>query len=77
MKLLLLVAVLGGLLLIVLANVFTGFDASALSLNGWIALGLGAVFSLALGFGLMALVFYSARHGYDDRIEQDVPDEDN
>lgn len=77
MKLLLLVAVLGALFFIVLANVFTGFDVRAMNLNGWIALGLGAVFSLALGIGLMALVFYSARHGYDDRIEQDVPDEDN
>lgn len=77
MKMLLLVTVLGALLLIVLANVFTGFDPKALTLNGWIALSLGAVFSLALGIGLMALVFYSARHGYDDRIEQDVPDEDN
>ena len=27
---------------------------------------LGIVFSLALGGGLMALVFFSARRGYDD-----------
>lgn len=77
MKLLLLATILGTLLFIVLVNFFTGFDPKALSLNGWIALSLGAIFSLALGFGLMALVFYSARHGYDDRIEYDVPDEDN
>ena len=72
----LLILVLGVLLLLVLANVFTGFDASAMSLNGWIALGLGTFLSLALGIGLMALVFYSARRGYDDRIERDVPDDE-
>ena len=27
---------------------------------------LGIVFSLVVGCGLMALVFYSSRHGYDD-----------
>jgi hypothetical protein len=26
---------------------------------------LGVVFSLVVGIGLMALVFYSSRHGYD------------
>jgi hypothetical protein len=26
----------------------------------------GILFSLLLGGGLMALVFYSSRHGYDD-----------
>lgn len=37
-----------------------------LPLNGMIALGIGAVFTFLLGAGLMALVFYSARRGYDD-----------
>lgn len=37
-----------------------------LSLHGWIALTLGVVLSIALGVGLMSLVFYSARRGYDD-----------
>lgn len=36
------------------------------SAHGFIALGLGVVLSLILGAGLMALVFYSARHGHDD-----------
>jgi hypothetical protein len=27
---------------------------------------LGTVFSIAIGSGLMALVFYSSRHGYDE-----------
>jgi len=37
-----------------------------IDLNGWIALILGVVATLALGIGLMALVFISNRRGYDD-----------
>jgi hypothetical protein len=37
-----------------------------ISILGWIAIVLGAVATLGVGGGLMALVFYSARHGYDD-----------
>ena len=33
---------------------------------GWIAIGGGVLFSLLVGGGLMALLFYSSRHGYDD-----------
>jgi TRAP-type C4-dicarboxylate transport system permease small subunit len=33
--------------------------------NGYIALTLGVVLSMVLGGGLMALVFYSNRKGYD------------
>lgn len=35
--------------------------------TAYLAMGLGIVFSLAIGVGLMALVFYSSRKGYDDR----------
>lgn len=38
----------------------------SLPLNGMIALGIGVGLTLLLGVGLMALVFYSARRGYDD-----------
>jgi len=34
--------------------------------QGWLALGFGAVLTLAVAFGLFFLVFYSARRGYDD-----------
>lgn len=37
-----------------------------MSVHGYIALALGALFTFALTAGLMALVFYSSRHGYDD-----------
>lgn len=33
---------------------------------GYVALVLGVVFSLIVGVGLMALVFYSSRAGYDE-----------
>jgi formate hydrogenlyase subunit 3/multisubunit Na+/H+ antiporter MnhD subunit len=35
--------------------------------TGYAAMALGIVFSLVVGIGLMALVFYSHRHGYDER----------
>ena len=38
----------------------------AIPMYGWFAIGGGVVFSLLVGGGLMALVFYSSRHGYDD-----------
>ena len=42
-----------------------------IGVHGWIALGLGVTVTCALGAGLMWLVFYSSRHGYDDRIGRD------
>ena len=33
---------------------------------GYVAIAGGVVLSLVVGGGLMALVFYSSRHGYDD-----------
>lgn len=39
--------------------------------TGYIAMGLGVVFSLVIGCGLMALLFYSHRHGYDDLSRTD------
>jgi hypothetical protein len=37
-----------------------------IGLHGVVALTLGCLVSLALGAGLMFLVFYSNRHGHDD-----------
>jgi hypothetical protein len=49
-----------------------------LSGHGYVAMALGVVFTLALGIGLMALVFYSHRRGYDDAVSsQDGSDERN
>lgn len=76
MKTALLIVVLGGFLVAVFALAFADFDASVISFHGWVALGLGTVLSLALGCGLMALVFFSARRGYDDRVARDDEGED-
>lgn len=76
MKAFLLTMTLGGILAAVLFGALTGWDSSAMSVHGWIALGIGTFLSLAVGGGLMALVFYSARKGYDDRIELDSVDRD-
>jgi hypothetical protein len=39
---------------------------SPMSTDGYVAMALGIIFSTVLGCGLMALLFYSSRHGYDD-----------
>jgi hypothetical protein len=42
-----------------------GGDAQ-MSGHGWAAMALGVVLSIVVGGGLMALVFYSSRRGYDE-----------
>jgi hypothetical protein len=52
---------------IVIGTYWNGLGASEMSPAGWLALGLGVVVTLALGVGLMSLMFISSRRGYDDR----------
>ena len=40
--------------------------AAQMSWHGYMALGLGAGLTIILGVGLMALAFYSSRHGHDE-----------
>jgi hypothetical protein len=40
---------------------------TGMTASGYLAVFLGALGTVALGGGLMALLFYSHRHGYDDR----------
>jgi len=40
-------------------------------IEGKIAMGVGIFFSIAVGCGLMALLFYSSRHGYDEAARYD------
>jgi len=42
------------------------FGGDAIPLYGYVAIAGGVLFSLLIGGGLMALVFYSNLHGYDD-----------
>jgi hypothetical protein len=51
---------------IFIAAQWTGIGDSDISGAGWLAMGLGVVITLALGIGLMALVFISSRRGYDE-----------
>jgi hypothetical protein len=39
---------------------------SPMPASGYVAMAIGILFSLVVGIGLMALVFYSHRHGYDE-----------
>jgi hypothetical protein len=45
--------------------------------SGYVAMALGVIVSLAVGFGLMALIFYSSRKGYDEQPVLIVPDRDD
>jgi hypothetical protein len=54
------------ILIVVSAGNWIGIGDAGISVNGWIALVLGVIATLAVGGGLMALVFISSRRGYDE-----------
>jgi len=69
--------VLGGLSLLAvtfLVQAWSHIEAK-MSIHGWIALILGVVVTMAVGVGLMALVFFSARRGWDDAAHRNDRDE--
>ncbi len=69
MKTILLIVVLGSLLIgsvIWAVRFWAAFGEVQFGGHGIVALALGVLLSLALGIGLMFLVFYSNRHGHDD-----------
>jgi len=45
--------------------------------SGYAAMAFGVIISLAVGFGLMALLFYSSRKGYDEPPVLIVPENDS
>ncbi len=51
-------------------GVWMAVDTGPMPPEIYVALGLGVLFSLVVGCGLMALVFYSSRHGYDERANE-------
>jgi hypothetical protein len=53
-------------------SLWTGIGDSEISGAGWLAMGLGVIVTLALGVGLMALVFISNRRGYDEVGRKDI-----
>jgi hypothetical protein len=63
------ILILGGLLISVVVVAYLGWTSApdtVVPTSGYVALTLGVVFSLMVGVGLMALVFYSSRHDYDE-----------
>jgi hypothetical protein len=48
----------------------------AISGHGYTAMALGIAFSLIVGVGLMSLVFYSSRKGYDEPVERKRSDQE-
>jgi hypothetical protein len=60
------------LLALLLASVWFAYDVWTAEAGppmpaiGWVAMAGGVILSLLVGIGLMTLVFYSARRGYDD-----------
>jgi hypothetical protein len=68
------VVVLGGLLAAAASAAWWVWSELAdvqMGMHGWIALSLGAGVAILLGVGLMYLVYYSSRHGYDDEVGRD------
>jgi hypothetical protein len=69
------IAIIGGLVALLIATALWGLSAwnvssgVAMGKHGWIALGLGTFFSLLVGCGLMALMFFSSRSGHDDAAD--------
>jgi hypothetical protein len=64
----------GSVVLVVLAMVtptWLGIGESHISFAGWFAMVVGVLVTLALGIGLMALVFISNRRGYDELGRRD------
>ena len=56
---------------IAIAGLWSGIGDSEISLGGWLAMGFGVIVTLALGIGLMSLVFVSSRRGYDETGRKD------
>lgn len=61
-----LLALLGATMIFAYVGLVPHEGAPALGVHGWTAMIIGAVFSIVVGGGLMALLFYSSRHGYDE-----------
>jgi hypothetical protein len=54
---------------------WNAIEGPAIPTGGYVAMWLGIVFSIIVGCGLMALVFYSSRRGYDAPAQYQAPDE--
>ena len=62
---------LGLLATVIYRGVTVWAGTSSMTTYGFIAMLLGAIAAIAVGVGLMALMFYSNRRGYDDAAHKD------
>ena len=53
------------------AQSWTALDGPDMPTGLYVAMATGILFSILIGSGLMALVFYSSRHGYDEPAHKD------
>jgi hypothetical protein len=56
---------------VVIGEFWSSTGDSEISEAGWFAMGLGILVTLVLGIGLMSLVFFSNRRGYDETGRRD------
>jgi len=49
------------------ASLWMSVEGPPMPAGGYVAMWLGIAFSLVIGCGLMMLMFYSSRYGYDER----------
>ena len=74
-----LVVVLLGLLIAAMAlavRSFTSVEGPPMPRIGYVAMTIGIVLSLLVGITLMALLFYSSRHGFDERASETPVNDD-
>ena len=67
-------AILAVLIVLVLAVILAvaGWNSAGsadMTRAGWVAMGFGIFFSIVIGCGLMALMFFSSRSGYDEAAD--------
>ena len=76
MKNILLLIIMASLVLIIITvfaiNLWLQMSDVAISFNGKMAIFIGAFFTILLGSGLMSLVFFSSRHGFDEQVDHDL-----
>jgi hypothetical protein len=77
-----LLLVLGSLLVFAIVVSYYGWTSAAgtdVPESGYLAMALGIIFALMIGVGLMGLLFYSSRYGYDEspEIERTDASQDN
>lgn len=75
MKKFLWIAGLGGLLLAAAGIAIlaaAGVIGAGIGVHGFVAMALGVVLTVALGVGLMSLVFLSSSRGHDERVDEEA-----